>query len=483
MIEERTVHPLDYLSVLRRRQWWLIVPFVACVVIGALLALFLPRTYLSQAQIGVAAPTLSPQLLRGVSSLDKEERQRAISQQLLSPAVLQRVVREEKIKPAQPVEEVAAWLRGNVERNISVPRPIGRADSGSKGLDSFILGYTDSDPQRAQRITNRLAYVFVEENSKRQTERAENTSEVLGQQLRNSQDRLSKLEDELRQKKEAYMGRLPDQVNANVQMVNGLRSQLESISNQLRGEQDRLSLIESRLDAMREGTGTVAMTSAATSTIQGAQARVLALQKQLAQARSVYTNKHPEIQRLETELAAAREDLVAQRKRSPDDRDELLQADPAFRQLLQERDASRLRVRDLERASTQARSQITVYQARVDAAPMVEQELASLQRQYELEKVRFSDLTKQYNSAQMAEDLTRKQGGERFSVLYPASLPDTPISPQPLKIMGLALAAGLVLGGVLAIGREFIDRSVHDVRALQSEFEVPVLGEIPHITA
>lgn len=279
------------------------------------------------------------------------------------------------------------------------------------------------------------------------------------------------------------MGRLPDQVNANVQMVNGLRSQLESISNQLRGEQDRLSLIESRLDAMREGTGAVAMTSAATSTIQGAQARVLALQKQLAQARSVYTDKHPEIQRLETELAGARADLGALRKQNPDDRDELLQADPAFRQLLQERDASRLRVRDLQRASAQARSQIGTYQSRVDAAPMVEQELASLQRQYDLEKVRYSDLTKQYNNAQMAEDLTRKQGGERFSVLYPASLPDTPISPKPLKIMGLALAVGFVLGGVLAVGREFIDRSVHDVRALQSEFEVPVLGEIPHITA
>ena len=33
------------------------------------------------------------------------------------------------------------------------------------------------------------------------------------------------------------------------------------------------------------------------------------------------------------------------------------------------------------------------------------------------------------------------------------------------------------------IGREFLDRSVHDARALQNEFEVPVLGEIPRIHA
>ena len=35
-----------------------------------------------------------------------------------------------------------------------------------------------------------------------------------------------------------------------------------------------------------------------------------------------------------------------------------------------------------------------------------------------------------------------------------------------------------MLGAAAVIGREFLDRSVHDARALQSEFEVPVLGEI-----
>src|SRR4029077_472034 len=76
VMEEQAFHPLDYLSVVRRRKWWLIIPLAASVVIGASLAALWPREYISEAQIGVAAPTLSPELLRGVSSLDKEERQR-----------------------------------------------------------------------------------------------------------------------------------------------------------------------------------------------------------------------------------------------------------------------------------------------------------------------------------------------------------------------------------------------------------------------
>jgi capsular polysaccharide biosynthesis protein len=49
--------------------------------------------------------------------------------------------------------------------------------------------------------------------------------------------------------------------------------------------------------------------------------------------------------------------------------------------------------------------------------------------------------------------------------------------------MLLAVAAGLVLGAGAAVGREFLDRSVYDAQALQSEFDLPVLGEIPRIPA
>jgi succinoglycan biosynthesis transport protein ExoP len=478
-MEERPFHPLDYVSVLSRRKWWFIAPLAVCLVAGALLAVLLPKTYLSEAQIGVASPTLSPDLLRGVQSLDKEDRQRAISQQLLSRNVLERVVREEKIHPTAPVEETAGWLRSRVI--IDVDKPL-RGVENRNGLDSFKLGYLDSTPERTQRITNRLAYVFVEENSKTRTEQAENTSEVIAQQLKSSQERLAQIEDQLRSKKEANMGRLPGQINANIQMVNGLRQQLESISVQLRGEQDRLSMIESQLDAMRQGAGG-ALTSTAAATVQSTQARINGLQQQLVQERALgKTDKHPDIITLNEEIAHAKADLAAAKQAGAGAaHDDLLQADPLYRQRTLDRDNVRLRIRMLQVAEGQARAQIAQYQSRVEAAPMVEQDLSSVQRDYDLEKLRYADLRKQHDAALNAEELARKQGGERFSVLYPAYLPTSPASPNQPRLMLIALALGLVSGAGLVLGREFMDRSVHDARALQSEFEIPVLGEIPRI--
>ena len=476
-MEERRFHPLDYLSVLHRRKWWFVVPLVLCLTAGVLAMVFLPRHYQSKATIAVAAPTLSADILKGVSSLDATERQRAVSQHLLSAAVLERVVREEQIRPSKKTEDVSTWLRSRI--NVDVPKPIGLSARSDRNIDSFELFYTDTEPDRTRRITDRLAQVFVEENSKQTTARAANTVEVLGAQLRASQERLDQIEEQLRSKKERYMGRLPDQVDANLQTANGLRNQLESISTQLSMESNQLLLLETQLDQMRQGGTGMAMTSAGSTAIQTAQGRINQLNQELVQARALgYTDKHPEVLRLQAEIAQARTELrsVKQDTGSAD----TLSVDPLYRQKVAERDALKGRINSLRRAETSVRGQIAAYQSRVEAAPMVEQEMASVIRAQALETARYNELKAKYDTAVLQGDIARQQGGERFSLLFGATRP-VRVSASPAKMLLMALAAGLILGGALLVGREFLDRSVHDARALQSEFELPVLGEIPTI--
>jgi capsular polysaccharide biosynthesis protein len=47
--------------------------------------------------------------------------------------------------------------------------------------------------------------------------------------------------------------------------------------------------------------------------------------------------------------------------------------------------------------------------------------------------------------------------------------------------MLIAILSGVCLGGALTLGREYLDRSVHDVHELKDEFELPVLGEVARI--
>ena len=92
--------------------------------------------------------------------------------------------------------------------------------------------------------------MFVEENSRSRELRAQDTSEFISLQLRASEDRLNALEGRLRTLKEAYMGRLPEQTNANLSMVDGTAAAGRIERDAIRGEQDRLSLIERQIEAM-----------------------------------------------------------------------------------------------------------------------------------------------------------------------------------------------------------------------------------------
>ena len=470
---ERTHHPSEYLQILKRRRRWFVLPFLVVAVTGLLVALLLPPTFKSSATIAVQAPAVSPELMPAGTPLDNSERLRALSQQLLSPAVLERVAREEAMATEGPLDEAVQGLRDRI--TVEVPKPIAKTET-RPDLNSFNIVYRDSTAERTQRLANRVAVAFVDEHSRSREAQAEGTAAFLAGQLRDSQVRIADLEQRLRQAKETNMGKLPEQTAANLQTLSGLRQQIEATSNSLRGEQDRLALLERNIQAVRQG----AYVSGPAGAPSGS-ARVLALQRQLNEARGKYTDKHPEIQHLEHELATARGELAAAKSQPQSERDEILNGDPSYQQLDAERNLVRIRIAGLRRQEAQLQGDIGRYQQRVEAAPMVEQALASLQREHELERAKYKELSERHSAAMVQEQIERVRGGERFSVLYGAYLPTEPESPRRGRILLMALAFGLMAGTGAVIGREYLDRSVRDANALQEEFDVPVLAEIPRI--
>jgi polysaccharide chain length determinant protein (PEP-CTERM system associated) len=477
-MEEARFHPLDYLSVVRRRKWWFIVPALAALLVGAALALLLPKQYLSTATVGIAAPTVTADVAKP-ATLDWDERIRALSQQLLSRQVLARVVRAEGLDAGDAgLDGAIGRLRAGIQP-VTFPTPVAPSPNGQQRLDLFYVSYVDRSPEAAQRITNRLAEAFVDETSRTRAARAEDTTVFLDAQLREAQARLNDTEARLREAKQANMGRLPEQTSANLQSLNGLRQQLESTNIALRGEQDRLSMIERQIEAMQQGAEALPLLRGDVPSTP--QVRVQTLEGQLAQARMAYTEKHPEVVRLHEELKAAQAEAAAERTRPAEDRLAYLKNDPAYRQLLADRENGRLRVRELQRAESQARAQIGLYQTRVESAPMVEQQMLALQREYDLQKAQYADLVARRDAARMTESLERRQAGEQFRVFAPASWPGSPYKPDRLRIFLMALMAGGFLGGLGVVGREFLDRSVHDSVTLAREYELPVLGEIPRI--
>ncbi len=491
-MDEPRFDPLDYVSVFNRRKWWFIVPAALSIVVGVLLVWKLPRTYQATTTVAISSARVAATVV-GAVEMDKADRMRAVSQLLLSRSVLERTARLERMDQGQSIDAAISKLRGGISVNFPDSiTPGSAATTGSAtgaqqltpdqkaALDTYQVSYVDDTPEDAQRILNRLAQVFVQENSKSLEIRAQDTSQFIEAQLRASESRLGVLEQRLRQMKESYMGRLPEQTNANLAMVSAMQRQLESNATTMRGEQDRLALLERQIDAM-SGNADDMVASMKGTPQESAQSRVVTLRRQLADAQLVYTEKHPEIIRLRQELSDAEKAAAAERSRPAADRVAILNANAEYRALVKERDQTKLRIAELQHQQTTINDQIKAYQARVEAAPRVEQELVSLNREYDLERSSYNDLSQKKQAALLNEELQRKQGSEQFAVLIPAGLPSEPFKPKPLRVMLMAIAAGFVLGGAGAVGREYLDRSVHDARGLRDEFELPVLAEIPRI--
>jgi polysaccharide chain length determinant protein (PEP-CTERM system associated) len=478
-MEDTHVHALDYLNVFRRRKWWLLGPILASIVVGALLVQLLPKEFTSDATVAVVAPGVSPDVVNQAARMDNQERLRAVEQQLVSRPILARVISLEGL--GSGADDDAAIMKMRDRISVKVPDPV--ATTNESRLDTFVVSYGDREPELAQRITNRLVNVFVDENSRSRAARAEDTSTFISNQLRLSQERLVELEAQLRQAQESHMGQLPEQMQANLQTLSGLRQQLEANATALRGEQDRLSMIERQIESLRQGSAEIFVASGGNGMHAAApQTRVMLLEAQLAEARAMYKDKHPDVIKLLEDLESAKREAAAEKTGAPTSgRLAQLQLDPTYRQLSADRATAQLRVRDLQRTESDLRRQIGLYQSRVEGSPRVAQQLAAVTREYELEKKHYSDMAAKLQAAQLDENVERNRRGEQFAVLYAASLPLSPTKPIPWRIMLVSLVAGICLGGAATFGREYLDRSVHDVRDFRDEFDVPILGEVARI--
>src|SRR5262245_43110348 len=129
-MEEPRFDPLDYVSVFNRRKWWFIVPVVLAILIGTVLVWTLPRSYQATTTIAVGSARVAPTVVGSSEMIDKQERMRAVAQQLLSRPVLERTARLEKLDQKGSLDSAIAKLRGNV--SVALPDTITPGSTGTQ---------------------------------------------------------------------------------------------------------------------------------------------------------------------------------------------------------------------------------------------------------------------------------------------------------------------------------------------------------------
>src|SRR2546422_548917 len=202
------------------------------------------------------------------------------------------------------------------------------------------------------------------------------------------------------------------------------------------------------------------------------------LQAQLADLRTRFTEEHPDVVRVKSQIAALERQLADAKvhQSSP-----VGSTDPVARQLQGELTRVETELRTLRDEEQALRRSIADYERRVENAPRRGQELQQISADYEALKERVQSVRRRYEDAQLAERAEQGQGGEQFRILDPAVPPTLPVAPNRfrLRLAGLLLSIALASGLVALVDSR--DTSFHTVDDLRAANSAPVIVTIPPI--
>ena len=356
--------------------------------------------------------------------------------------------------------------------------------------DAFSISFRGTDPDLVMRITSSLASYFIEENIRVREEQASGTSDFLDDELGYTRLKLEKQEQTLKEYRARYMGGLPEQLQTNLRILEGLQLQLNIKSEALRYAKNNLLLLEKQIEETAIIAG--ANAESASSVIQDVrsenQIKLEQLENQLTELELNYTLRHPDIIRLKKQIEDFTAKIAAETEGAPEKpapqvirssgQNRLMEE--RSRQLL-EREDLKLQIAGLESEIKKNEGQMLHYQRMVEDTPKREQELISLNRDYQNIKVSYDSLLSRKLESDIAVNMEKKQKGEQFRILDPAKFPEKPSEPNMKKLFVMVLAAGLGIGASLIFLLEHMDTSFRKPENVEAALGVPVLCTIPQL--
>ncbi len=465
----------DYLAILRRRK----VPMLLCVLgVFSFTLVFAARLqdfYRSETLIMVDPQQVPSNYVQSTVSTSIQDRLSTIQEQVLSATHLEHIVIKlglySDLHGKRSQQQIIATMRKAITVEFVHP--------SERVLSSFRIGFQSKDPQTASKVANELAAEFINENLRARLQQFDGAAAFLESELGETKSQLEAKEQELQQIRIQNVTDLPESRQYHLETITNLRVQL-------RAAQERVTRAQEQKALLQQYTPTVDLDSESySSSASPFQSQIQKLEGQLSELRARYGTGHPDVRKVESELAGLREQEATEKKQP----DATVVPKPApitpthaknpVLQVQEERLDQEIRDQtDLQR---QYQDQINAHTAKLEQGPVFEQRISSLMRDYDSLRVHYQDLLNKKLSADMARELEGRQQGERFVILDSAPVPQSPAGPNRLLICAGGLILGMLAGGGLILVMEFNDESVRSEREAGSLLGKTVLAGVPRI--
>lgn len=457
----------------RRYTVGLVLIFAIIALAGLVVGLLWPKNYVSSTTILAQKSDIIQPLLEGRAVPTGVSDRIAIAKQVIFSR-----------KTLDEILKTGGWADQHpdpVAQDRLIEEIKGHTTISSPRENLVQISYRDSNPDRAFKVTERFAELFIQESLAAKERESRDAYEFIDSQVGDYHKKLTDAEDNLKKYRAANADAHPGSEADTNTRISTLRSGVE---------QTRLSVME-----LRSTAAALASQLSGESEVTAVQTRsglyraqLAELQGQLDKLLLTYTDQYPDVVRIRHQMEDLRRQLDDEERHknekndsngSPRTLDQTAQFNPLYQEL-------RSKLADVRRQIAAGESRIgateSLLSGELDRSRRIaasESALAELTRDYEVNRDIYQDLLKRRENARVSMNLDSEGRGLTFRIQDPAA---KPLLPTGLSLMHFAIA-GFVLALAVPLGLLFclvrFDPRVRSARLLEQKIGVPVLAVVP----
>lgn len=501
--EFRQRTPSEFLQILKRSKWHILLPALALGIATAFVVTKLPNLYQSTTSLTLRPAQISTKVVDPLTEEDLSQRLQSMNQEILSRSSLEPLISKYKLFERERAAGMPTELIiDKMKSSLTVEPERGEEHK----VTGFRITYKDPSPEAARNVAADLATKYINAQIDGTLENVKRTRDFLEDQVSVAKTSLDTVEKQRLDIMTQNVDTLPTGAQGLIAQLTNLGQRSQSLAK----EKETLIVEKGRLnDGIRLLNGQISIAQnmgakdteeeVKTSKIEDTPAYAQMI-KDLAEWTAKKENllktlrdKHPDVLEAQTRIDKIKEQIdelkanSAKRAKDAETRSKNrtnvatsqieLEKQRAESQILQIDQQIKMKDAEIQQNTTQ----IASLEAKINTIPGVSLSLEAIDNQYKTAKANFDELNKKRSEAELQLQRDQNVQGETIRLVDPANLPSTPLnaSKKPMLILvgaGLGLALGLFLAGIFEIPRLFKIQNIEDAKYYTG---LPVLASVP----